>query len=335
MPKPSGDPRTHTPPTPRVLRIPTLAPHAPALPRLLARRVSCIRRLHLHLQQMALYFVPAIGSYLLAKCIYLGPSRGHNYPHLPPPPAIPLPFGNVLDPLSRIFPFGRGLFEDKVTNFLCASNVVLKWREWAEPSALAGWKFRVKDEEGSGEEQEKEKDVDKGKKGTKQAQAPFLPLLPYALLNSSMSFFLFSFQVHEKTILLPLLPITLLLSGSYVDSALYSWGVLVNNVAVFSVWPLLKRDCLGVQYIARLLLWNMLVGYNPFRVPQKSFMQLLSTAVYCAALLLHLLELVVSPPARYPDLYAVLNVLVSTPVFVLAWLWDIKTCHDTLSTNVT
>ena len=68
---------------------------------------------------------------------------------------------------------------------------------------------------------------------TKKEQTPFLPLLPYALLSSSMSFFLFSFQVHEKTILLPLLPITLLLSGASVDSAVYSWGALVNNVAVF------------------------------------------------------------------------------------------------------
>jgi alpha-1,3-glucosyltransferase len=33
-----------------------------------------------------------------------------------------------------------------------------------------------------------------------------------ALLNSSMSIFLFSFEVHEKTTLLPLFPLTLLLS---------------------------------------------------------------------------------------------------------------------------
>lgn len=40
--------------------------------------------------------------------------------------------------------------------------------------------------------------------------------------------------------------------------------------------------------------------------------------------LLHLLELVMPPPARYPDLFPVLNVLVSTPVFGLIWLWSIK-----------
>lgn len=36
------------------------------------------------------------------------------------------------------------------------------------------------------------------------------------------------------------------------------------------------------------------------------------------------MELVIQPPARYPDLFPVLNVLVSTPVFGLVWLWSIK-----------
>jgi len=159
----------------------------------------------------------------------------------------------------------------------------------------------------------------------KNQQTPFLPLLTYALLSSSMSFFLFSFQVHEKTILLPLLPITLLLSGASVDSTVYSWGVLVNNVAVFSMWPLLKRDGLGVQYIATLLLWNRLIGYSPGRLSRpRSFIQFLSIVVYVAILSLHVLEMIITPPSRYPDLFAVLNVLISTPVFVLTWLWSVK-----------
>jgi hypothetical protein len=48
-----------------------------------------------------------------------------------------------------------------------------------------------------------------------------------------MSFFLFSFQVHEKTILLPLLPLTLLLSTAPHDSPTFKLGVLANNVGVF------------------------------------------------------------------------------------------------------
>jgi len=51
-----------------------------------------------------------------------------------------------------------------------------------------------------------------------------------------MAFFLFSFQVHEKSILLPLMPLTLLMSGrSELDDStdIWEWGALINNVGVF------------------------------------------------------------------------------------------------------
>ncbi|KAF9013270.1 glucosyltransferase [Cyathus striatus] len=302
--------------------------------------------LSLGFKQMALYYAPAIGSYLLAKCLYMGPSKGYvarlflrlAVVTIATFVLLFLPFLSptlIMDPVTRIFPFARGLFEDKVANFWCASNVLLKWKSWASRSFLVklsagltlmgfipsvvvllnlGWRM------GAARRANKS---DTGKKNEKE-HTPFLPLLPYALLSSSMSFFLFSFQVHEKTILLPLMPVTLLLSGAHVDAAVYSWGVLVNNVAVFSMWPLLKRDGLGVQYIGLLLLWNRLIGYNPVKHAPKSFVELLSVGVYGAALVLHVLEMVITPPARYPDLFAVLNVLVCTPVFVLVWLWSIK-----------
>ncbi|KAI5835155.1 glycosyltransferase family 57 protein, partial [Schizophyllum commune Tattone D] len=297
--------------------------------------------LSLGFKQMALYYAPVIGTYLLGKCFYVGGRDGRILfarlalvtsatfallfsPWLSPPTLLP-------DPLTRIFPFGRGLFEDKVANFWCASNVVFKWRNWAAAPALIRlstiltalgflpavivlvrgsyilWKAR--------DTAERER--------LALETSPLLPLLPYALLTSSLSFFLFSFQVHEKTILVPLLSITMLMSSAAPESALFGWGALVNNVAMFSMWPLLKRDGLGVQYIALLLLWNRLIGYNPAKLPKWSFVQVLSVAVYVAATGLHLLEIVVSPPARYPDLFPVLNVLVSTPVFASAWLWSI------------
>ncbi|KAJ7784548.1 glycosyltransferase family 57 protein [Mycena metata] len=277
--------------------------------------------LSLGFKQMALYYAPAIGGYLVAKCIYLGTPTSLSFlllflPFLPPF----APTSAILDPISRIFPFARGLFEDKVANFWCASNVVFKWKNWASSAFLVklsagitalgflptvlvfmriAWQTQLTP-------------------GAKPPpHPPILPLLPYALLTSSMSFFLFSFQVHEKTILLPLLPITLLLSGAPLDSTVFGWGALANNM-------LRSRDGLGVQYIALTVLWNRLLGYNPLRLPSRSFIQLLSFAVYAAALSLHLLELLIQAPARYPDLFAVLNVLISTPVFVLLWLWSIK-----------
>ncbi|KAF8645218.1 hypothetical protein AX16_008045 [Volvariella volvacea WC 439] len=307
--------------------------------------------LSLGFKQMALYYAPAIGSYLLAKCIYLGPTHGTKLfvrlamttlstfillflPWLPPLS----PISAILDPITRIFPFARGLFEDKVANFWCASNVIIKWKVWASSGALvklsaaltalgftpgvfgllqSGVKFRLADDN-------TKKQAPRQHGEREKAHPPFLSLLPYALLTSSMSFFLFSFQVHEKTILVPLLPITLLLSGATIDSPVYSWGALVNNAAVFSMWPLLKRDGLGAQYIAALLLWNRLIGYNPFGHSRQSFIGLLSIGFYVAAVSIHVLEVLFNPPARYPDLFPVLNVLVSTPVFVLTWLWSIK-----------
>lgn len=48
------------------------------------------------------------------------------------------------------------------------------------------------------------------------------------------------------------------------------------DVVYISMWPLLKRDGMGVQYVALTLLWNRLVGYNPFRVRPESFLQYIS-----------------------------------------------------------
>lgn len=39
--------------------------------------------------------------------------------------------------LERIFPLQRGIFEDKVANFWCASNVVLKWKNWFAAGSMA------------------------------------------------------------------------------------------------------------------------------------------------------------------------------------------------------
>jgi len=224
-------------------------------------------------KQMALYYAPAIGTYLLAKCLLLGPVDGGRLfirlavttilvftllflPFLPPfaplysttscnhteSPDCTVSYLTILDPVSRIFPFARGLFEDKVANFWCASNVLIKWRAWASPDLLlkasaaftligflpgvlsmlgAGWKMRTWGSTSSSESP------------SASTPTPILSLLPYALLNSSMSFFLFSFQVHEKTILLPLMPMMLLSSGAVTESTTFAWGALVTNAAVF------------------------------------------------------------------------------------------------------
>jgi alpha-1,3-glucosyltransferase len=325
--------------------------------------------LSLGFKQMALYYAPAIGSYLAAKCVMLGSKEGGKLfvrlglttvgtftilflPWLPPFSSSPFA---ILDPVSRIFPFARGLFEDKVANFWCASNVIIKWNKWAAQGLLvkgstvltllgflpsvavigkSAWDLKVWDTRPGPAKTAQVAESDDSPKFTGKRptlHTPILPLLPYALLNSSMSFFLFSFQVHEKTILVPLMPLMLLFSGATPDSEIFSWGALGSNVAVFSMWPLLKKDGLVLQYFALILLWNRLLGHNPLNtvytvLPYKSLVHLISAGVYVAIISLHLLEPIITPPVRYPDLFPVLNVLVSTPVFVCLWLWSIKCC---------
>lgn len=300
--------------------------------------------LSLGFKQMSLYYAPAFGCYLLARCVSLGRKQGISHflqlsgvttltflllflPFLPPFAS----FSAFLHVIKRIFPFARGLFEDKVANFWCASNVLFKWKNSVATHNLVklstlltvfGFLLTVVNLLRAGYESQLKEPISSDVDHSKVATARFFPLLPYALLTSSLSFFLFSFQVHEKTILVPLLPLTLILSGAPLDSSVFSWGVLMNNTAVFSMWPLVKRDGLGLPYMVTLALWNRMVGYNPLRLPFKhaSF----SIGVYSAMFLLHLSEFFISPPTRYPDLYAVLNVLISTPVFLLTWLWSIK-----------
>jgi alpha-1,3-glucosyltransferase len=43
--------------------------------------------------------------------------------------------------------------------------------------------------------------------------------------------------------------------------------------------------------------------------------------LYPVIALHHLLELLLAPPTRYPDIYPVTNVLISCSVFVLLWMW--------------
>lgn len=170
------------------------------------------------------------------------------------PPFSPL--SAIMDPITRIFPFNRGIFEDKVANFWCASNVLMKWKFKASAAtlvristlltalgfapavaaAIASWmRLGQSQPQFSTVVTDEDKDKDaKAKVDTAVAVPVTLqPVLLHALLTSAMSFFLFSFQVHEKTILVPLMPLTLLMSTAPQDSTGFKIGALANNVGVF------------------------------------------------------------------------------------------------------
>ncbi|WFD34451.1 dolichyl-P-Glc:Man9GlcNAc2-PP-dolichol alpha-1,3-glucosyltransferase [Malassezia cuniculi] len=174
--------------------------------------------------------------------------------------------------------------------------------------------------------------------------SPAAVLLPYTLFSSALAFFLFGFQTHEKSILLPLMPLTLLLvgrerAGAGASAAAiatdWEWAVLGNNVAVFSLWPLLLRDGLVLQHWALTVMWNLLIGYRPFtglRATRNTLVAWIGAGVHAAMLGVHALEavhlmwpeLAAAVFQRYPDLFPVLNVLVATPVLAVLWLWSLR-----------
>ncbi|KAJ3314219.1 Glucosyltransferase-like protein [Boothiomyces sp. JEL0838] len=204
----------------------------------------------------------------------------------------------LLQVLHRVFPVARGLYEDKVANFWCALSVIIKLR------SMYGLDELIKMSIGT----------------TLSVILPSCLYLFYkptaskfmtSLAISSLGFFLFSFQVHEKSILLPLLVI----SAMYNDFPLLStW---FNNVAMFSLFPLLKKDQLVLAYIALLILWNALTLPAWNNSGKLKYLLFLS---YIPIAALHCLEYSTFPPAHLPDLFVVLNVLYSTTMFGFMFL---------------
>ncbi|CCH62044.1 hypothetical protein TBLA_0G00970 [Henningerozyma blattae CBS 6284] len=241
---------------------------------------------------------------------------------------------NLIQCIRRIFPFARGIFEDKVANFWCVTNVVIKYRELFTQEQLQFYSLVA-------------------------TLIGFLPsmitiflyprkfLIPYALAACSMSFFLFSFQVHEKSILLPLMPITLLYTST-------DWNVLslvcwINNVALFTLWPLLRKDGLVLQYFVCYFLSNWLIGNFSFITPKflPSFLtpgpsisnidddyrrgsllphnilwKIIIISSYIVMGAVQILDLFFQPPTNYPDLWIILNCTVGFGCFMLFWLWN-------------
>ncbi|KAI1176215.1 ALG8 glycosyltransferase family ALG6 [Nemania sp. FL0916] len=318
-------------------------------------------------KQMALYYAPAVFAFLLGSCIFprinlprlfgiaaltvvsfavlvlplvLGAlydaSRGiHAQPELEGVHG-PLPIFTFLSPyldttaayypiveqlvqmVHRVFPFARGLFEDKVANFWCAANVVIKLRGY--PTELLQRVSLL---------------------ATLAAISPacaillFRPrrdLLPYAFAATAWGFFLFSYQVHEKSVLLPLLPMTLLLAGKQgLGKDVRAWVGFANILGAWTMFPLLQRVDLRVPYAVLTLLWSYLLGLPPtslnayFHKGQNTAMQWLTFAIhgsfYLAMALWHVGEAVIPPPADKPDLWVVANVGVGFAGFALCYLW--------------
>ncbi len=227
--------------------------------------------------------------------------------------------------LQRIFPVHRGLYEDKVANFWCFINNFVKVRSILSQRSLT----------------------------LTSAGLTILGALPsvvmifrcpnartflMSMFNISMSFFFFSYMVHEKSILLPLLPFSLLL---YTYRHVYTTVMLFG---LFSNFFLLRRDGCPVPYFAVMLIYGF-VGYfyerSYIRNFDKSPAEPAGTSIFAWIIKLvkdshrwitigtvgfltifHIAEAIVSPPKRLPDIFLVLNVNVSFVVFAAVWVYS-------------
>lgn len=209
---------------------------------------AAVYTLALCFKQMALYFAVPIFIYMLHASLQLPPRAAAVQILLLGSTVLGVlllvfsPFlyhGTVGDVLVRVFPFQRGLFEDKVATFWCVSNLAIKWSQLWTTNQLIRLSASV----------------------TLLACIPSIVLyirgvnrhphqkrllFLYMLSCCSLSFYLFSYHVHEKSILFPMLPITLLIIE---HPLLVPW---VACIACFSMYPLLVRDELSWFYLTNL-----------------------------------------------------------------------------------
>ena len=72
----------------------------------------------------------------------------------------------------------------------------------------------------------------------------------------SLNFFLFSFHVHEKQLLLPMLIFGLLQCDTFKH-----YFTAMNLVAMFSLWHLAVKDKCQIAYLGLMIIWYF--GFRP------------------------------------------------------------------------
>eukprot|EP00051_Salpingoeca_urceolata_P006073 m.80799 g.80799 ORF g.80799 m.80799 type:complete len:650 (+) comp14672_c0_seq5:1267-3216(+) len=271
---------------------------------------SALFVLALNYKQMCLYFAPVYFFYLLGKSL------------ASPRPLVTvaaigvvviatfavcwLPFltsvDHVLQILHRLFPFSRGLFEDKVANFWFVVDTAIKLRRRLPIAVLSKLSLGT----------------------TLVAFLPSCAMLLrkptgeqflYSSLVVSLSFFLFSFQVHEKSVLIPAMAAGALVHREPLAAC---WFIAMST---FSMYPLLEKDGLPTAYIGTMLLF----GVTAYLVLPQATLRSRHFLVCCLSLfgaaMLHVLALVVPPPARLPHIHVVAMCLYSAAHFLVFWVY--------------
>jgi alpha-1,3-glucosyltransferase len=272
-------------------------------------------------KQMSLYYAPAFFFFLLAKKL----RNGLNLQSLVSLAKVGIavlstfiacispflvqesPIEQIQQLIARVFPVGRGLYEDKVANLWCSISPVFKLQNFAPQTTV----IRI------------------------CLVATVVGMIPsaYALLRSfrrnapprdsipnlnfvigtsciAWSFFFFSYHVHEKSVLLPILPMTLLFAKSP------TLLLVANFVSTFSMIPLLQRD--GHEYSLLILSFAYILFFG-FTM-RKEVSKLIVALAALPPVLSYAIIKLVTPPASYPDLFTLFLTACSFAILGLCWL---------------
>ena len=283
--------------------------------------------LALNHKQMSLYYAPAFFAHMLGKCLRRDTRAGRAlaiarlgavvlgvFAILWAPFALAespdgvenAGVGGLLAVLRRLAPFQRGIYEDYVSNFYCATNPIFRWKSLpTRVSARLALALTV---------------TAFAPSVAHQMAFPSAEGFVWCLANTAWAFFLFSFQAHEKSALLPLLPNTLL---SLRAPELVAW---LPPIVCFSMWPLLRKDGLAVAYVASVAVFCALVGGG---APGKKAdekrsgtlsgspwtMRLATTGGIATAAIAHLAAATIPPPRAYPHLHDLIFSVLSFAAF--------------------
>ena len=140
------------------------------------------------------------------------------------------------------------------------------------------------------------------------------------IASSALTFYLFAFQVHEKSILFPLL---------FISCLLYEFPTLVmifGYVASFSMYPLLERDGLIIPYMLTqfLYLWGVPLLYKHAQISYNAlaFYTTGLLGVIIHGIVLYLPQIMPSElMERLPHLGPLLFAASSFVCFSLTWLY--------------
>ncbi|CAD8180060.1 unnamed protein product [Paramecium octaurelia] len=192
----------------------------------------------------------------------------------------------IQEAIATIFPIHRGLYQLHVATFWCISHVVIKWNLMFNNQLL----FRL------------------AAILTLLFSIPSLirlfkqpNLFRHTLFIVSQTFFLFSFHVHEKTILLPI--ILLLISQKDYGYLVYDYTI----IATITHHPLMIEDKLFIEYCVLLVLFFIFTRNNQLPQFQDSWILRLYSKIRNIPVLLYVILFVcqqlINPPQRFPFLY--------------------------------